>query len=77
MDVYFSRPYTSWERRTSENQHKLIRRFFPKGKPMTDVSEAHCLRIQQWMNDYPRRIQDYQTPHDYYVKALQQERTAV
>ena len=77
VDVYFSHPYTSWERGTSENQHKLIRRFLPKGKPMTDVSEAQCLRIQQWMNDYPRRILDYQTPHDCFVKALQQERTAV
>ena len=76
VDVYFSHPYTSWERRTSENQHKLIRRFLPKGKPMTDVNEAQCLRIQQWMNDYPRRILDYQTPHDCFVKAFQQERMA-
>ena len=30
-DVYFSHPYASWERGTSENQHKLIRRFVPKG----------------------------------------------
>lgn len=77
MDVYLSHPYTSWERGTSESKHKLIRRFLPKGKPMTDVSESQCLRIQQWMNDYPRRILDYQTPHDCFVKALQQERTAV
>ncbi|MBT2733132.1 IS30 family transposase [Carnobacterium sp. ISL-102] len=76
-DVYFSHPYTSWERGTSENQHKLIRRFLPKGKSMADVSKAQCLRIQQWMNDYPRRILDYQTPHDCFVKAFQQERTAV
>lgn len=76
VDVYFSHPYTSWERGTSENQHKLIRRFLPKGKPMTDVNEAQCLRIQQWMNDYPRRILDYQTPHDCFVKAFQQERMA-
>lgn len=76
VDVYFSHPYTSWERGTSENQHKLIRRFLPKGKPMTDVSEAQCLRIQQWMNDYPRRILDYQIPHDCFVKAVHQERTA-
>nr|WP_317450562.1 IS30 family transposase [Desemzia incerta] len=72
VDVYFSHPYTSWERGTSENQHKLIRRFLPKGKPMTDVCEAQCLRIQQWMNYYPRRILDYQTPHDCFVKAFQQ-----
>ena len=32
LDVYFSHPYASWERGTSENQHKFIRRFIPKGK---------------------------------------------
>lgn len=75
VDVYFSHPYTSWERGTSENQHKLIRRFLPKGKSIADVSETQCLRIQQWMNDYPRRVLDYQTPHDCFVKAFQQELT--
>ena len=28
--VYFSHPYASWERGTSENQYKLIRRFIPR-----------------------------------------------
>ena len=27
LDVYFTHPYASWERGTSENQHKIIRRF--------------------------------------------------
>ena len=75
-DVYFSHPYTSWERGASENQHKLIRRFLPKGEPLSGVSEAQCLRIQQWMIDYPRRILGYQTPHDCFVKAFQQDRRA-
>lgn len=50
-DVYFSHPYASWERGTSENQHKLIRRFVPKGSPISEVSENQILRIQRWMND--------------------------
>ncbi len=74
VDVYFSHPYTSWERGTSENQHKLIRRFIPKGKPISEVSEAQCLRIQQWMNDYPRKILGYQTPHECLVKEFKKER---
>lgn len=31
MDVYFTRPYASWERGTNENTNGLIRRSFPKG----------------------------------------------
>lgn len=70
LDVYFSHPYASWERGTSENQHKFIRRFIPKGKAIGPFSETHCLRIQQWMNDYPRKILGYQTTHTCFAKAL-------
>ncbi|OYQ67487.1 IS30 family transposase, partial [Aerococcus sp. 1KP-2016] len=73
-DVYFSHPYASWERGTSENQHKLIRRFIPKGSPISDVSENQILRIQRWMNDYPRKILGYATPHDTFVRAFKQAR---
>ena len=27
-------------------------------------------KIQQWMNDYPRRILDYKTPHQTFVQEL-------
>lgn len=70
LDVYFSHPYASWERGTSENQHKFIRRYIPKGKAISQYSETQCLRIQQWMNDYPRKILGYQTPHDCFANAL-------
>ncbi|AYW46904.1 IS30 family transposase [Tetragenococcus osmophilus] len=74
LDVYFSHPYASFERGTSENQHKFIRRFIPKGKSMGQVLESQCLRIQQWMNDYPRKILDYKTPHECFVNALRLEK---
>src|SRR5699024_1598072 len=51
-DVYFARPFASYERGTSENQHKLIRRFIPKGQPISAVSDRQIQRIQRWMNDY-------------------------
>lgn len=72
--VYFAHPYASWERGSSENQHKLIRRYLPKGTSLKEVTETDCLRIQQWMNDYPRKILDYDTPHDRFVRAFHQER---
>lgn len=33
------------------------------------------MRIQQWMNDYPRKILGYKTPHECFVKEFKQERT--
>lgn len=76
LDVYFTHPFASFERGTNENQHKLIRRFISKRKSIAQVSEAKCLRIQQWMNDYPRKILDYKTSHECFVNALRAERRA-
>lgn len=72
--VYFTHPFASYERGTSENQHKFIRRFLPKGQKISEMSDQQILRIQQWMNRYPRKILDYQTPYDYFLKAFRQER---
>lgn len=79
VNVYFAHPYASWERGTSENQHKIIRRFLPKGQPLENISDTQCLRIQNWMNDYPRKELGYQTPYDLFVrefhKVRQEEQT--
>nr|WP_255350825.1 IS30 family transposase [Salinicoccus sp. YB14-2] len=75
-DVYFARPYASYERGTSENQHKLVRRFIPKHTAMAEISDRQIQRIQRWMNDYPRKVLNYQTAHDSLVRALKQEKAA-
>jgi len=60
-DVYFARPYVSYERGAKENQHKLIRRFIPKSKRLTRISTYTIKRIQQWINNLPRKILGYRT----------------
>lgn len=76
MDIYFAHPYTSWERGTSENQHKLIRRFIPKGQRMDSLTDETVKRIQQWMNVYPRALFGYQTAYDMFALRLNQTRRA-
>lgn len=68
--VYFTHPYAACERGTSENQHGFIRRFLPKETSMKDIIESDCRRIQQWMNNYPRKILDYKTPYEIFVRYL-------
>ncbi|MGV3024063.1 IS30 family transposase [Streptococcus suis] len=70
VDVYFAHPYASWERGTSENLHKIIRRFLPKGASLKDITKEELLRIQRWMNQFPRKILNYQTPHSLMLKEM-------
>jgi IS30 family transposase len=54
--LYFAHPYSSWERGTNENINKMIRRFIPKGVDISSFSDKDIERIQNWINNYPRRI---------------------
>jgi len=69
-DVYFARPYASYERGTKENQHKLVRRFIPKGERLADISANTINQIQEWMNNIPRKILGYRTAKEAFLDEL-------
>ena len=58
---YYAHPFSSWERGSNENANKLIRRFIPKGSDIGQYSDDDIMRIQHWMNNYPRRLLGYKT----------------
>jgi IS30 family transposase len=62
--VYYAHPFSSWERGTNENTNKLIRRFIPKGSSIDDVTPSMIKYIENWLNNYPRRILGYRTPNE-------------
>jgi IS30 family transposase len=66
---YYAHPYSAWERGSNENANKLIRRFIPKGTDIGKLSARDIKRIEQWMNNYPRRMFGYKTANDVYVAA--------
>ncbi|WP_169336666.1 IS30 family transposase [Salinicoccus albus] len=70
--VYFSHPYAAYERGTSENQHKLIQRLIPKSQPISTVSAQDTLRVQKWMNTYPRKQLNYRTSQDALMAEIKQ-----
>lgn len=57
-NVYYCRPYASYERGSNEQMHTLIRRFIPKGSDISQYSKDHIKEIEQWINNYPRRLLD-------------------
>lgn len=64
VKLYYAHPYSSWERGTNENINKLIRRFIPKGTDISKISKAEIKYIQDWINNYPRRIFGYKSAND-------------
>lgn len=68
--VYYTHPYSSFERGTNERHNGLIRRFIPKGKRITDYNLEDIAFIEEWMNTLPRKILHYKTPEEIFEKQL-------
>jgi IS30 family transposase len=69
--IYFAHSFSSWERGTNENHNRMIRRFVPKGTDIADLMESEINDIEDWMNDYPRKILAYKTPKQMVAEYLQ------
>jgi len=68
--IYYAHPYSSWERGSNENANRIIRRFIPKG---CDISKYTCKKIQEiedWINNYPRKILNFKTAEEMFIQEL-------
>ena len=61
-NIYYAHPYSAWERGTNEKQNSLIRRFFLKGKSVTEVSEEAIRLVEDWSNHLVRKFLNYRSP---------------
>lgn len=67
-DIYFAKPYQSWQRGLNENTNGLLRRFFPKEMKISlfshhDINDAVFL-----INIRPRKSLGYLSPIEYILK---------
>lgn len=59
---YFCDAYASWQKGSVENGIGLIRDYLPKRTDLTQVSDAELRRIQDELNDRPRKCLGWKTP---------------
>lgn len=64
MDVFFARPYHSWERGTNENTNGLIRRLHPKKSSFAEIGAEELNRIDRFVNNRPRKCLGWMTPRE-------------
>lgn len=70
MKVYFTHPYSSWEKGTNERHNGLLRRFVPKGQRIARFSAEDISFIADWSNGLPRKILGYHTPEELFETEL-------
>ena len=76
ISVYFTHPYSSYEKGTNECHNRMLCRFIPKGKSINDYSADDLLYFADKINNLPRKILAYHTPEELFEKELDRIYTA-
>lgn len=68
IEPYFAHSYASWERGTNENTNGLIRWYFPKGTDFASVTDEDIRRVENTLNNRPRKRLGYRTPAEVFLE---------
>lgn len=68
--LYYAHPFCSHERGSNENNNKLIRKFIKKQTDIGRLSHERIKKIEEWMNNYPRKIFGYRTSKEIFEENL-------
>lgn len=73
VKVYFTHPYSPWERPTNENTNGLLRQYFPKGTDLSLITKEQLQFVQDELNERPRRTLDYRSPMEVFNEMILQK----
>ena len=68
VKVYFTDPYSAWQKGAIENANKLIRQYIPKGTSFKKYSDKEIKLIQHKLNRRPREKLGFNSPKNEFFK---------
>lgn len=70
IEVYYAHPYSAWERGKNEHFNGMLRRFIPKGKDISSLTQDDLDRFANYLNLMPRKKFNYRSPHSLFCEYL-------
>lgn len=67
---YFCNPFHSWEKGSVEYSIGLVRRFLPKKTDFAKISRYRIRKIENLLNNRPRKCLDFQTPSEVFSSCV-------
>lgn len=64
--LYYTDPYSSWQKGMNENCNGILRRFIPKGTNLNKISEYKLELILEKINGKPRKILNFTTAEELF-----------
>ena len=68
--TYFATPYHSWERGLNEHTNGLVRQYIPKSTYFDTVDDEAINRIENDLNNRPRKVLGFKSPNEVMQKHL-------
>ena len=69
IEVYFAKPYHSWERGTNENRNGIVRKVQPKSRSFDNILDGGMRRNDRMLN-LPLKYLDWRTPREAFTELL-------
>lgn len=68
--VYFTHPYSSWERPQNERHNRIFRKYVPKHRSIENYTADQILWFSDEMNRVPRKSLGYKTAEELFEEHL-------
>jgi transposase, IS30 family len=75
--IFFAKPYHSWERGLNENTNGLVRQYFPKKITFDKMTADDLQRVENKINNRPRKCLGYKTPFEVFSRACEKRGVAL
>lgn len=70
VEVYFTDPYSSWQKGAIENMNGLIRQYIPKSTCFSGISQQQITKIMHRINTRPREKLNFATPKQCFYEKI-------
>lgn len=67
-EIYFAKPYASWQRGLNEHTNGLVRQYFPKKTRFDKITQQDVKKVEMLLNTRPRRILNFKTPTEVFYE---------
>ena len=71
MEVYFAKPYSSWQRGTNENSNGLLRWYLPRQTDLNLLPKGTIELVAEKLNNRPRKCLGFRTPAEVFAAEIE------
>lgn len=70
VPIYFTDPYSSWQKGSIENQNGLVRQYISKSSSFDDVTHQFVAKVANKLNHRPKEKLKFRTPFECFYEKI-------